>query len=239
VQTSFIIKTVGAVLSAIMTAIGVGRNALGITNLPMSWWPLATFIIFLALVGWMIYGLYVENSRLLNDRPSISVEPIREAETFYLRVRNDGEKGFLKAQVQIESEDDPRARALKNYTGCWRDANREGAEIMKGHAAYMKIAERISHPNTSSVYLNIWFFDDRLHEANYISSSSHWIGATVTNADGEAKPMTKHEYRLQVTISADPSLREGVYEGRFRLNVDRLEADSGFQSVSHKASLQT
>ena len=225
-RKSLVIKTVGAILSMIATAIGLGRNILGITSLPMSWWPLVTFLVFCGLVGWMIFDLYREKSRLLNDRPSICVEPVKESEAFYLEVDNVGEKGFFKAQIQLEAEDDPQVWTLKNYTGCWRDANREGLEIMKGHDGRIKIAERLSPPNTNSVYLKIWFFDDKLYAANYISSSTHWIGATIRNAGGETKPMTKHEYKLQVTISADPSLREGVYQGKFRLNVDRLAVDT-------------
>lgn len=236
---SFVIKAVGAILCVIATATGLSLDIVGITKLPMNWWPLVTFVVFCVLVGWMISDLYRKNSRLLNAMPSISVEPIREGETFYLKVHNDGEQGVFKAQIQLEAEDDPQVWALKNYTGCWKNANRGDLEIMKGHTGWIKIAELINYPNSVSEYLKIWFFDDKLYAVNYISSSTHWIGATIASPDGDAKPMTKHEYELQVTISANPSLREGVYKGNFRLDVDRLEADTNLQSVSHKASLQT
>lgn len=236
---SFVIKAVGAILFMIATAIGLAQDFMGITRLPMNWWPLITFVAFCVLVIWMISGLYRERSRLLNSRPSIYVEPVREGETFYLKVHNDGEQGIFKAQIQLDAEDDPQVWTLKNYTGHWKNSNRGDLEIMKGHTGWIKIAELISHPNSSSVYLKIWFFDDKLYAANYISSSTHWIGATITSPDGSTKPMTKHEYKPQVRISATPSLREGVYQERFRLNVDRLEVDTNFQSTSHKASLKT
>lgn len=236
---SLVIKAVGALLCAIATAIGLGQNIMGITKLPMNWWPLVTLAVFCGLVTWMIYGLYKENSRLLNGRPSIYVEPIRDGESFYLKVSNHGEQGIFKAQIQLDAEDDSQVWALKNYTGHWKNSNRGDLEIMKGHTGWIKIAELISYPNSNSVYLKIWFFDDKLYAANFIYSSSHWIGATIKSPDGDTKPMTKDEYKLQVTISANPSLREGAYQGRFRLNVDRLEVDTNFQSTSHKASLQT
>jgi hypothetical protein len=238
-QKSFKIQAAVALCSAILTVVGIALDIEAITKLPVSWLPLITFVVFCVSVWRMLSDLYSERSRLLNIRPSISVvEPTLEGRIYYLKVHNDGEKGFFKAQIQLEAEDDPSVWKLKNYTGYWKNSNKEGLEIMKGHDECIKIAELVAHTNSCSEYLKIWFFDHRLYAANCISSSSHLIGATVRNVDGEPRPMTKHEYKLEVTISADPSLREGVYKGRFRFNVDRLELDPDFQPSRHKANSQ-
>lgn len=226
-QKSLIIKAVLAILSMIATAIGLGRNILGITELPMSWWPLATFIVFCVLVGWMIIGVYNENNRLLSNKPSINVEPMEDGKSYYLKVVNNGEQGIFKAEIELESEDDPQVWGLKNYTGYWRGANGGEFPIMKGHTGWVKIAERTNGGRSSVEHLNICFFDDRICEARYVSSSAHWIGATIVSRSGERKPMTKHRYKLRVVISANPSLREGVYKGRFRLSLDGLAVESG------------
>lgn len=228
-KRSFVIKGVGATLSAIATATGVGLDVVGMIRLPVDWWPFLTFFVFCGLVVWMIYGLYRENSRLVNDRPSVYVEPMREGETFYLKVSNNGEKGVFKAQIELESEDDPAVWRLKNYIGYWKNANSGESEILKGHNDWIKIAELMGHASSASVYLKVSYYEGKFNRENYISSSSHWIGATIRSGDGETKLMSKHEYKLRVTISANPSLREGIYQEKFRLNVDRLEVDTDFR----------
>jgi len=42
------------------------------------WWPLVGFGLFVGIILWVIVDLYKANKCLLDSKPSISVEPLRE-----------------------------------------------------------------------------------------------------------------------------------------------------------------
>lgn len=224
---SFVIKTAVAIVYVIGVAVSASLDIQGIINVPVNLW-IVIFIVFCVVVAWMMYGLYKENSRLRDNRPTICVEPVKDGESFYLKVSNKGEKGILKAQIELESEDDPRVWGLKNYIGYWKHAKSDKAEILGGHTDWIKIAELVTSQGLASEYLEIFFYGNSANPQYSMPSSSHWIGATIESKKGEREPMTKHEYKIQVTISADPSLREGVYKEKFRFDVDRIEIDNRF-----------
>ncbi len=75
------------------TAIDFALNISGITSMGAKWIPLITFIVFALVIFWIIYDLKKANEHLLDSRPTINVEPLKEGEVLYLKVHNKGAEG--------------------------------------------------------------------------------------------------------------------------------------------------
>lgn len=232
-------KVGGALVIALASAIGYTLDATQLANIGYKWWPLIGFGFFALILLWIIADLYRANNRLLDVHPSISTEIASEADVFYLKVLNKGAEAMFRAQVSLSS-DDPDVWCLPHYNGCWKYNNKDETRILKGQTDSLKIAELHSSrmPGPISQHLEIWFFDPKANYAHGVSTSSHWLGATISSPDGSTKPLTKHKYKLCITISATPSLKEDIYEGHLLLDIDGLRFDTTSQSVSHKKGSQ-
>ncbi len=224
-------------LNLVATATGYALDISEVTHISANWWLLITLVIGIFLVGWVIFDLYQQISKLQDDRPSIHVELAKEYDIHYLKVSNKGAKGTFKAQFELTSKE-PSVWQLPYYNGHWRLSSKSEAEILKGQSDMIKVAKSIISSKGSSVLLRIFFHDEPTKSERYIETSSYWIGAYVEKENGSKKPMTKWDYQLRVSISSSPSLREGVYHGHYRLNVDRLEVDTNSLSTSHREGSQ-
>ena len=164
--------------------------------------------------------------KLINARPSITVELIKERDTRLLKVKNVGEEAILKAQIELDSGD-PSVLQLSNksyYRACWDNPEKHQATIPKGHSANIKIAELYSSPPGFNILTWYLFYCDNSNGENYALTSSHWVGAYYVNEDGNRsqKPYKPcYEYKLHIIISASPSLREGTFEGDYVVSYER------------------
>ncbi len=224
------IRVVAAIMLAAYSAIDIGLNAQGMSGVGKKWVPLVTIIAFVLLMFWIVYDLKRANERLLDNRPKITVQIVEEGDTYFLNVHNEGAEGLFRAQMQLIAEDPAvlELSQLSRYAGCWKLRNGAETRILEGQADLLKVAERYSSrpPGPISQHLKFWFFDGTANSAKYVSTSTHWLGATITSEDGSVRPLTKDEYKLLVTISASPSLREGVYQEQYRATIDGIEVDS-------------
>ena len=81
-------------------------------------------------------------------------------------------------------------------------------------------------PGPISQHLKIWFFDFTTNATQYIRTQSYFIGGTISDEEGNTRPLTKDEYKISVTISSNPELREGVYKYDYLLTVDGFISNS-------------
>ncbi|MCJ7515956.1 MAG: hypothetical protein MUO89_08375 [Dehalococcoidia bacterium] len=223
----FPIKRVAAmIIIAAVQATQWGFNFQQIFGLNIKWLPAVSLPIFLGIVIWTIWDLCKKVERLEDVKPSIDVQQIKEGDTLYLKVHNNGAEATFKAQIQLSS-DDPAVQCLPHYSGYWKYGNKDETKILKGQHDLLKIAEVISSPpDYDSIRLHIFFYDTFSGHARAVSTSSYWIGATLTSKDGSTKPMAKHDYKLCVTISSSPELKEGIFSREYVLNVDDLREAS-------------
>ena len=242
------LRVAGAIMLALYTATATALDITEIATLGAKWIPLITFIGFVGIMFWIVYDLKKANEHLLDNRPQITVEPYTDRHTHYLKVHNAGAKGVFNAQIDLTS-DDPDVWSLSHYNGYWRYGKKDEARILKGQEDFLQIAELYTSrpPGIISQHLNICYHNPRLaREAphtggeSYVSTSSHWLGATIKKTDGSSKPITKHKYKLHVIISSYPEPRDGIYEGYYVLTVDGLEIDiPNFQSTPDREGSET
>ena len=213
--------------------------------------PLAVFsaIILLRLLlapYWMYKVIEKErdNARtqvvtLQNAKPTISVEPIKMGDTYYLKVTNNGEQAKFSAQITLSSNDPSvlRLSTKSYYQACWDSSTNHEAIVPKGHSASIKLAQLYSSSTPGPISL-AWhlFYCAHNNREDYIHSSSHFVGAKILHPDGSEEPMRPCcEYKLHINISANPSLREGQFESDYLISYQRgLE-----QLSSHKKGSQT
>jgi hypothetical protein len=217
-KRNLFIKSVGAIIFAIASATGYTLDVTQITNFGFKWLPLIFFGIF-CIVAWIFIDQYGQISKLQDTKPSIKVETTKEGNILYLKVRNNGAEGIFRGQIELTSND-TQVWSLPHYYGYWKYGNEAETNILKGQDDLIQIAEVVSRPNSISEFLNIIFYDEKACYANYISTSSHLIGAKITDENGNTKPLAKNLYKLHVTISASPELKEGVYQRQLSFNID-------------------
>ena len=209
-----------SVVFAVFSATGFALNVLQVLHYPLTWLPLIGFVIFTVLTFVRLGELYKENTELLNAKPCIEVQPLKEKNDFYLKVYNTGGEGKFRAQVRLSS-DDPSVRCLPNYQASWKYSNKEEAEILQKHDDWIRIAS--SELGDSAGFLKIWYFDKVHNYTDNITTSSHFWGATITNTKGKTRPLKNKKYTLDVVISSSPSLRGGAYQGKFLLGISEFK----------------
>ncbi len=215
---------------ALYTASAIALNITDVIKLGPQWFPLITFILFVFLMSWILLDLKSANSKLLDNRPSITVSPIEKEHTLYLEVHNNGAEGIFRAQIELSAKD-PSLGGLTDYNGVWRYSYEPETKILKGHKDYVKIADLIlpapsKEPAPISQGLNIWRFDHPAKPPSTVPTSSHWLGATTQSEDGSTRPLAKLKYELKITISSTPKLREGIFIETYKLNVSGWVTDS-------------
>ena len=190
------------------------------------------FICFAIIIIWIVRDRQSKIAKLIDNRPTIQVDPMKERNMCYLMVHNNGAEASFKVQIELTS-DDPTVHRMPHYNGFWKYGNGPEAIINRGHDDFIKIAELYSSnpPGTISQHLKIFFHQPGYFDAGYITTSSHFLGGTITNTEGNTRPLEKHEYNLNVTISSSPELREGIFKETYILDVDGFKEISDDQSV--------
>jgi hypothetical protein len=216
------IKVIGAIVAALIAAVGYSLDIAQITNLDFKWLPIIAFIVFVGLVTWIFFEISGQVRTLLETKPSITVEPIKQGDRLFLRVNNNGAEGIFKAQIELISDSDPSVLRLGCYQGIWKFGNKDESKILKGHEDLVNVAELYSSKihEAISQHFKFWFFDKSTNSSNYLSSSSHFLGSTVTRKDGSTHPIEKHLYSLVVTISSSPELKDGYFQKQYTLDAD-------------------
>jgi hypothetical protein len=127
------IRVAGSVILALYTAISTTLDILQKASLNSQWLPVVTFTLFSAIMYWIVYDINRVNTELLNVRPSITVQSIREHDTFYLKVCNEGAEGTFKAQIGLSSED-TTVGYLSNYIGFGSMGMEKMQRYLKGNS---------------------------------------------------------------------------------------------------------
>ena len=208
-----------------------------------AWWLVLVCILILSPF-WAFHKMRLravdltsEINRITDTRPSIIVEPFKSGESFFLKVTNIGEQATFQTQITI-SEGDPSVYHLSSkpaYQGVWDNSAKCQAIIPKGHSASIRLAQLHSTPPQHNVTTWFLFFCDNSLQENKVATSSHIIGATVTDEHGHTSPLQPaYKYALSVVISSNPTPREGIFHGDYMLSYEHgLE-----QSTAHKAGSQ-
>ena len=218
---------IGSIISFIVQIVGWSVNAMGISTMfgvqiPFGLIGLGGSIVFAGFMSRMVWEGRREIQRIQDARPSIEVMPEKKpmlgGERCYLRVHNNGAEGTFRAQVELSSED-PSVHMLPTYQCSWEYSDRGDAKILKGQDDLLRIAKlKSSAPNYQTIVIDILFYEACEDDTRSVSMSSYWVGATINGV-----PMSKFDYKLRVTISASPELREGIFCKNYILNVDGLK----------------
>ncbi len=213
-----------------------------------AWWLILVVILIISPF-WAFHQLRLkleniqdELTRLQNARPSITVKPIQEQSVWYLLVTNNGAKGKFTAQLHLESDDVnvTNLSRLHYYQGYWDNPDGSNTEIAKGCSARLRIAVIESARPLLEMNMHLYYLPSPSN-GQTIPASPLWFGATVTNTEtGDVQPLPPPEdHHLLVTISAEPELREGIFQQWYKLNYNGLFLDTNYQPSSHKAGSQT
>ena len=192
-----VIKAVVAIIIAVFTAISYTLDIMQVANIGFKWWPLIAWGIFIAIVAWIFWDLYKANTRLLDDKPSISVSADSINDMRYLKITNDGEEGVFSAQLSV-------VRALgssigEEYDGIWNRTNTNESKLMHGQSDYIKVAS--VRQTDSESFLELYGFDG--------NRKSECIVRSIKYDELLRKEMTP-KFEIQVSLFSKPSLRNGV-----------------------------
>jgi hypothetical protein len=156
--------------------------------------------------------------------PSIEVKPVNKRDMYYLEVKNIGNTGTFEAEIQMIKSNAPIPSQVNQYTACWAIARGREARIRKSLTDRLKIAHFItSPPDYLSQHLDLYYYEPQSGQENHVHSDSYLVGAKVVSANGEERPLKKPEFVLQVTISSEPSLKEGSFIKKYKLGLSGLE----------------
>ncbi len=209
-------------LNLTATAVGYSLDISQVVNIGPKWWLLITLLLGIGLLGWVI----VELNGQLNEKPSITVRPIKERDSYYLLVTNKGAFASFTAQIKLTSNDPSvlNLSTLSHYQGLWVSPDKIKADIYKGQSARIRIADIT--PDDMGFDMEIYYYQN-LNIDGKVRTNPYWVG-TITNGDtGVTRPLEHPEsHHLLVTISATPGLREGFYRQKFRLDYKGLLPES-------------
>ena len=220
---------------AAYTAIDFGFNVSGLIGVG-KWLPMITLVAFVVIMFWIVYDLKKDNYRLMNDRPTINVQPLLESDNYYLLVKNNGASANFEAQLKLKSND-RNVHTLSNLPFAkviWDSVDNFQVSIPKGHSAKLKIASIKSEYPMMGRSLEIYFGhpNGRIDKV----SQSQYFGAIQYNTEtGISSPLEQPpSNEILITISSKPELREGVFQQRYKLDFTGLaELSELFTDGSH------
>jgi hypothetical protein len=158
-----------------------------------------------------------ENRELKINPPSIIVKPKTEQDIYYLEVTNIGETAEFECQIEI-IEDNTGNRKGQLYLGYWQIGTSSKPTIMNTDRIRIASKETEIPPRGSQAIvdllmeLHLYYYDKRLMHQPPFWRSTVWTG------EGIIKP----EYRLRITITSIPSMREGKFIRDYRLDLSGL-----------------
>jgi len=203
----------GAILAAFFSAVSTALNAFNFA--PKISWALISFIsivlfIFIVYWGWLTTSNRVKE--LEKSKPSIKVSTMRERQWCLLRVTNMGAEGDFRCQIQLTSND-PKLHDIPLYDGVWQNSGIQ-ATLFRGQHGFIELAD--IQDSGHGLYLR--FFQYLQNETNLISSVSGT--QSIVQPNGVKYLPEQYEYRLSVTISSSPELKEEVWGHVYIFNIN-------------------
>lgn len=167
------------------------------------------FILFTSFVGWTMYGYHTE---LEESKPSIEASLQCDfSDGIYITVKNNGEKGDFMAQIEILDATDYGLKLhWPRYSGYWEGKQTEAVAILKGMTERIKLAT--FEQGTVLLTGRLRFYKMTSDGMVYKDTHSYVIG--VPDSECGVVP----EVCLKVTISSQPSAKEGAKEFILRIN---------------------
>lgn len=216
------IQTGGAILAFIWTAVSLVLGGLGMVNVfgwivPWHWFALGGFLCFCGLTVWRMIELQQAIQEIRDAMPSVEVRPMRN-DDYCLEVTNIGNTGTFEAQVQILEGEDFVRGLPQTYSAYWDRTKKDKSQILKGHKDKLVIATlEIPSDGRMSMNLCFYYYSSEYFQASYDEAiryrhSNSWIVGS--------NQVVRPEFILRVTISSEPSLKEGAFTHNYELSSD-------------------
>jgi hypothetical protein len=213
------VRPAGAVLLAIITA------ATYVWPLPSDLLPKWGFLIFFAIFCiYMGFYVYSQNERIKeseNKKPTIIVEPLPylDDKWAFLKVTNNGEKAEFWVKISlIATLCDGKSTLMKTlmpcWDGIWRSSNTDRTQIPKGHFDEIGVSE-VELVGGEQI-LKLWGYDSADKSVS-IKKQARW------QVPKGRQYGPKPEYGIQVSITSDPSLKEGIFVRDYQVTLNTLE----------------
>lgn len=158
----------------------------------------------------------IQLESIRNAQPLIEVTPKKDNhDIYYLDVHNVGEYAEFEAQVEL-LEGKSFAFGLPDiYPAYWDRTKRDKTQIMKGHRDRLNIATLEMHIRVLSACFRFHYYETSYFEGSPLErigsvNSTSWIPGIVQ--------VLKPCFKLKVTISSNPSLRDGAFSKVYELS---------------------
>lgn len=206
-----IFKAVGAIMAALIAAIGFSLDAIQVIGINTKWWTIIAFVVSCVFVTWIVRDLRNKNKELENKKPSISVTPVPMDDLWYLDVTNNGERGIFTAEVcAFEEEDSSMDSKYKpvgsRYNALWGKTNTDKSEIMNGQSDIIRMAS-IRYTDAGKYFVMKAY--DPAKKSPY----------DVMHIEFEGFRDIVHQKNIQVIISSDPSLKGGAFIREYSISL--------------------
>jgi hypothetical protein len=158
-----------------------------------------------------------------NAQPLIEVTPKKDNRDIYLDVYNVGEYAEFEAQVEVLEGKSYAHGLLDMYSAYWDRTKRDKTKIMKGHRDRLNIATLEMNTRVLSACFRLHYYETRYFEHSPVEgimsfNSTSWI----PGSDQVVKPC----FKLKVTISSNPSMKDGAFSRVYELSPE------GFSEIS-------
>jgi len=150
---------------------------------------------------------------LQEAKPSIKVSEEEELSKYYLEVTNNGERGIFKAQIEIVEGKNFVTELPVKYFSYWERTQTDEIEIYKGQSERLFVAHNMTN-GTDSLCLMLHYFESIDYEGLSTGQTSHAQSISWELNEKDEKPLIL----LKVNISANPSLKEGIFCRTYKLS---------------------
>lgn len=157
-------------------------------------------------------------------QPLIEVTPeIDNRDIYYLDVHNVGEYAEFEAQVEV-LEGKSYAFALPTtYSAYWDRTQRDKTQIMKGHRDKLKIANLELQTGVLTASFRLHYYETRYFERALIEGIEFAVSTSwIPGSDKVVKPC----FKLKVTISSNPSMKDGAFSRVYELSPEGFSETS-------------
>lgn len=220
------IKTGGTLLSILVTVASNIQSARGITllwgyQIEWLWFTLGGFIAFCGFMGWVVFDLRRRIAELEETKPSISVVPEKDDVDFYLAVRNTGEYAEFEAQVEVSEGQKFVVGLPQRYSACWGNTWQPKTKLKKGQIDSLRIAGLELSDKGKSMALR--FYCSTVIYPYNVDGRSQGTQCAVGSVNSTSWELgsvliPKPCFALRITITSNPSMKEGVFSRTYQLD---------------------
>ncbi len=220
------IKTGGAVVSFLATTTSVVSQAIGVFEIA-GWvinWTLVTLVswaVFASFMGWIVWGFHNRINTLEETKPSISVVPEKDDIDFYLTVQNTGEYAEFEAQVEVLEGQKFMVGLPQRYSVCWEMTKQLETQLKRGQVDSLRIAGLERSDEGKSMALR--FYCSTVIYPYDVDGGSQGIQRAVGSVNSASWELgsvliSKPCFTLRITITSNPSMKEGVFSRTYQLD---------------------